>query len=486
MKTIYFIFALTVFFLTGCDSFIDLQNPTEITNTTFWKTSNDAEQGLAAVYSGLKQRFLYNDQGIKNMNMRGDDLVARRQNPNIYNPDLFINTPSNSFALNMWSQAYIVIYRANQVIDNVPEIVMDETRKAEIIAEAQFLRGLSYFILINNFYTLPLSLKSSPENDEMFPESASRETIWNQIVTDLNAAKKAVPESVEENNKGRATKFAAAAFLGKVYLYQEKYSDAIAEFEYILDNGNYSLLRDVNDNFSDKNENNEESIFEIQYHYFETSNQITGRAKHFAPPGIGYYVATPSDWIFSEFQKEKTIEGKLDPRMYATFIWNYEGASIYQQPFEQFFSDNLDYIAWKKYQNWDLSVSEANLGRSSINERIMRLSHVLLMYAECLNEIGETEKAIIPVQRIRNRANLKELDNTITQEQLRLEIRHQRALEFCFEGERWYDIVRWEIGEHVFSTNLDRPNYTKGKYDFFPIPQSELDANPNLEQTKDW
>lgn len=483
MKKIHILLLVIIIcFVVGCDNFLDLQDPTEITNTTFWKTATDAEQGLAATYAGLKQTFLFNSQGIKNMNMRGDDLVARKQNPNIFNPDLFINTPSNSFALGMWKNAYILIYRANQVLDNVPNIVMNESRKKELLGETKFLRALGYFILIRNFQTVPLVLTSTPKGEEMFPSLSSRDEVWEQIYQDLKDAKKDAPLNVDEDNMGRVTSIAAAAYLGKAYLYNKRYNESIIEFEHILTKGNYNLVTDVQDNFSDRNENNIESIFEIQYHYFETSYQTTGRAKHFAPPGVGYYVANPSAWIFQEFQKEKTIDGKLDPRMYATFIWNYEGAMIYQKPFTEYFATNLNYIAWKKYQNWDSSVADASLGRSSINERIMRLSHVLLMYGEALNEVGKTVKAIEPVDRLRERADLRNLPKGINQDDLREEIRHQRALEFCFEGERWYDIVRWNIGAQVFSEHLDRPNYVAVKFDYFPIPQGELDANPQLKQ----
>lgn len=487
MKKIYIpIFAMVICLFMGCDSFLELESPTEITNTTFWNDASDAEQGLAAAYAGLKQTFLYNSQGVKNMNMRGDDLVARKQNPNIFNPDLFINTPSNSFALGMWKNAYVLIYRANQVLDNVSGIDMDDARKSEILGEARFLRAIGYFILIRNFKSVPLVLNSAPQGDQLYPAISSRDKVWEQIYEDLKVAKEALPGNVDDNKLGRATSFAASAYLGKAYLYNKQYKDAIDEFEYILTEGNYQLVSDVNDNFSEKKENNEESIFEIQYHYFETSSQVTGRAKHFAPPGVGYYVANPSAWIFDEFQKEKTITGEIDPRMYATFIWNYEGAMIYQQPFKQYFADNLEYIAWKKYQNWDLSVADATLGRSAINERVMRLSHVLLMYAEALNEDGKTTEALGPINIIRNRVNLGDFPKEVNKESVRVEIRHQRALEFCFEGERWYDIVRWDIGDQVFSDNLSRPNYIQGKYDYFPIPQDELDANPYLEQNNLW
>ncbi|MFV0269429.1 MAG: RagB/SusD family nutrient uptake outer membrane protein, partial [Draconibacterium sp.] len=429
MKYSHLLLILLAVIFQGCTDFLELEDPTQITNTTFWKTESDAEKGLIAVYSGLKQTFLYNSQGIKNMNCRGDDVIARLQNPNIYNPDLFINTPSNTFASSMWKNAYILIYRANQVLDNVPGIEMEEKRKAEILGEAKALRGIAYFILATNFKEVPLALNSSPDDAGMYPALNTSSEVWDQIIRDFSEAKAVLNEQVENVDLGRMTKFAAAAFLGKAYLYNEEWAEAVDEFEYILTQGDFELIDDVNDNFSNKNENNKESIFEVQYEYFETSGQTSRRAKHFAPPGVGAYVATPSNWIFNEFQKEKTVDGDFDPRMYATFIWNYPGAEIYQQSFSTFFADDLDYIAWKKYQLCDLSVDEANLSRSDINERIMRLSHVLLMYAEALNESGSTELAYETINRIRQRANLSLLPDGLSQQEMREEIIHQRVLE---------------------------------------------------------
>lgn len=482
IKLFILIFSFT--FLMSCDKdFLSEQDPSQITNSTFWKTADDAEQGLTATYSALKQTFLWSSQGIKNMNSRGDDIIARLQNPQIYRPDLFSNDPSNTFARDMWKNAYVLIFRANQVIDNVQNIEMDETRKKEIILEAKFLRGVAYFTLARNFRQVPLILTSEPEN--LFPEKATREELWAQIEMDFGEAKE-LPTSYSPDMIGHATSWAARAYLGKAHLYQEEWQLAVDELKYIIDNGGFSLVSDIYDNWGAENENNSESIFEIQYIYSSVSSQHNQATIHLAPGGVGgYYVLSPSEWIFEEFQQEKTVDGKLDPRMYATFIWNYDGAEIYQTPFETFFAGETDYIAWKKFQLWDKSISEASLHQSEINFREMRYTNVLLMYAEAQNELGNIAEAKQAVDQIRMRANLSAIGD-ISQEELRDEIIHQRALEFHLEGERWYDIVRWGIGEEVFSSHLERPDYIPEKHDYFPIPQAELDANPNLTQNTGW
>lgn len=472
------------FIFCGCEDFLSEEDPSQVTNATFWKTKDDAEQGITAVYNGLKQNFLYGRQGIKSLNCRGDDIIARLQNAQIYSMDLFTNDASNTFARDLWKACYVIVFRANQVIESVPNIEMDNQRKNEIVLEAKFLRGFAYFMLAINFRQVPIVLEA--DSEDKYPAKASRESLWEQIYQDFTEAK-GLPKSYTADKMGHATTYAAAAYLGKSYLYNQQYEKAIKEFEYIIKSNQFNLVADVNDNWNSTNENNEESIFELQYMYSPTSDQVNGRAEHFSPAGVGgYYVATPSDWIFKEFQKEKTVDGDFDPRMYGTFIWNYEGATIYQLPFLEFFADDPTYIAWKKFQLWDKSVEEASLWRSEINERIMRYGHVLLMYAEVLNEMGKTQEAIEQVNKIRLRAKLSPLENNIVQSDLREEIRHQRALEFCFEGERWYDIVRWGIGEKVFNENLDRSSYTSEKHDYFPIPQEELDANPNLTQNEGW
>lgn len=468
----------------SCEEFLDEQDPTQITNATFWKNSNELEQGLIATYSAVKNTFLWSSQGSKNMNSRGDDMVARIQNPQIYKPDLFSNDPSNTFARDMWKDSYTLIFRANQVIDNSVDIEMDGQRKKEIILEAKFLRGLAYFVLAQNFKQAPLVLSSDPES--RFPEKATEEELWGQIEKEFKEAAQ-LPGNYPSDMVGHATKWAAKAFLAKSYLYRKKWQLAVDELKGIIDSGQFSLMPDVYENWNSENENNNESIFEIQYMYSTASNQINQRERHFAPAGVGgYFVMRPSEWIFKEFQKEKTVDGDFDLRMYATFIWNYPGAEIYQEPFSEFFADDPGYVAWKKFQLWDKSIAEASLHRSEINERIMRYSHVLLMYAEAQAELGNLPLSIHSVNDIRTRANLSSLqDGSMNKNEVLKEIMHQRTLEFHLEGERWYDIVRWGIGKEVFKNNLERPDYAE-KFDYFPIPQEELDANSNLTQNPEW
>lgn len=479
--TLFISFAL----ITGCDKdFLEESDPSQITNDTFWNTADDAEQGLIATYSALKQTFLWSSQGIKNMNSRGDDIVARLQNAQIYRPDLFTNDPANTFARDMWKEAYVLIFRANQVIDNVQLIEMEEDRKQDIILEAKFLRGIGYFTLAQNFRQVPLVLTS--ESEDLFPEKASREELWVQIEQDFTEARD-LPDSYPADMVGHATSWAARSYLGKAYLYQEKWQDAADELRSVVDSGNFTLMEDVYDNWGSENENNAESIFEIQYMYSSVSSQHNQATIHLAPGGVGgYYVLAPSEWIFEEFQEEKTVDGEFDPRMYETFIWNYEGAQIYQTPFEEFFAGELDYIAYKKFQLWDKSISEASLHQSEINFRVMRYSHVLLMLAEAENELGNTAAAVNAVNQIRSRADLESLNSSATQDDLKEDIMHQRALEFHIEGERWYDVVRWGIGDEVFTNNLERSDYSSERHDYFPIPQAEIDANPNLTQNAGW
>ncbi|KVV15624.1 RagB/SusD family nutrient uptake outer membrane protein [Flavobacterium sp. TAB 87] len=470
--------------LFSCESFLEEKDPNQITNATFWKNSDELEQGLTATYSALKQAFLWNSQGFKNMNSRGDDIVARIQNAQIYKPDLFLNDPSNTFARDMWKNAYILIYRANQVIDNSVAIEMDEKRKQEVVLEAKFLRGLAYFVLAQNFKEAPLVLSSVPET--RFPAKATEDELWGQIISDFKEAS-LLPASYAPNLAGHATKWSALSYLAKSYLYREQWQLAATELKGIIDSGQFALMPDVYDNWNSEKENNQESIFEIQYMYSTASNQVNDGDIHFAPAVVGgFYVLTPSEWIFREFQKEKTVDGDFDLRMYATFIWNYPGAEIYQEPFTKIFANAPNTVTWKKFQLWDKSLAEASLHRSEINERVMRYSHVLLMYAETQAELGNLPLSIKAINEIRNRANLSSLvEGSMNQNEILKEIMHQRALEFHLEGERWYDIVRWGIGKEVFTNNLKRPDYME-KFNYFPIPQEELDANKNLTQNVEW
>jgi starch-binding outer membrane protein, SusD/RagB family len=493
------------------EEFLDKPNPNQQTTATFWKTSDDAVKGVNAIYSSLLldgafMRFtpLINDT-------RADDAIGISPWPEISRMGNFSITNNALGPIIAWIAYYQGVFRANQVLENVPNIDMDQELKNRVLGQAYFLRGLNHFYLANFFGNIPI-IKSTPKvEQDYFVKQASQAEIWNEIYADFQKAKDLLPvsynsvEGPDRGNLGRATKGAAAGFLGKAYLFQKRYQDASKEFEFVMTLG-YSLVPNYRDNFTHLNENNSESLFEVQFSA-EVGGPILGwggepnpgwgkasaRAVTYGPSGFGFHDILPTRTLYNEFLQEKTVNGQDDPRMHATMFYNRPGMTVYGVPFEQQYGVGTERIFPRKYQNDGFKANEFDW-RSGINERLLRYADILLMQAECLNELGRTADAYPLIQQVRNRANLPSLLTTkpgLTQAQMRDQIAHERFLEFAFEGHRFNDIRRWGWLQDpaklawLKSRDSEFNGYIAGR-EFLPIPLEEVEVNKNLIQNPGW
>ncbi|RZK64300.1 MAG: RagB/SusD family nutrient uptake outer membrane protein, partial [Pedobacter sp.] len=266
-KYIYLLTAALIVF-GSCKRDFDEVNPNAPTIVSFWKTSDDAAKGINAVYStfyrtaSLYSRFMFY-HGI----LKSDEGYGSGGDGNLNNLMRFNQTDfNNGVTADTWSNLYVGVFRANQVIANVPGITMDETRKKAIIAEAKFLRALFYFNLTLYYGRPPLMLEPSQPKD--VPANATTEQAYAQVAKDLTEALIDLPVSYPATDLGRATKGAAYALLGKTYLQQRNYQQAADAFAYLITgagSSTYSLTPDYRDNFIISRENNSESVFEIQF-----------------------------------------------------------------------------------------------------------------------------------------------------------------------------------------------------------------------------
>ena len=190
---------------------------------------------------------------------------------------------------------------------------------------------------------------------------------------------------------------------------------------------------------------------------------------------------------------EKTLSNDFDPRMYATLIWDYPGATFYNKPFSAFKLVFGYSSIFKKYQNYMqdgeiAGASGASDYTSSNNERALRYDDVLLMLAEALTMQAKVTEAYPFVKLIRDRAQLTVLPAGLNQDQMMVEIRHQRMIEFARENQRYYDLKRWGLIKQELdnSDKVGKQFYTTPKHDLFPIPQSEINANSKMKQNLNW
>ncbi|BAV05417.1 Starch-binding associating with outer membrane [Filimonas lacunae] len=511
MKKIFCYISLALL-ASSCSKQLELDNPNVPTIAVYWRNANDAVAGTNAIYNSLIQDGTYMRMYPALNDGRGDDFYGDSPWGDLVQVGAFIIPSTSGPVAWVWGGHFQIIWRANQVLANVPGITMDEELKKRLLGQAYFLRGLAYFNLACMFKKVPVITTPPASSEEFFAPTAKEEVLWDQIVNDFKAAKERLPNTyagisgVDAGQLGRATRGGAAGMLGKAYLYRKNWQAAADEFQAIIGGtyGAYSLMANYRDNFKEINENNAESLFEVQFgqpdqvggtvmNYGGEPNanwkQVSSTGRTYAMDGYGYSDFLPSRWIYNEFKKEATTDGKSDPRLLAT-IASYEpgdnATTVYGNawPFAQ------TAIYPRKYTHDGLSwPGNDDQENSGINYRVLRYADVLLMHAEALNELTRTSEAYPFIQQVRNRAKLPDLATTkpgLSQGQMRDQIAHERALEFAIESIRINDIIRWgwlydatKLAELKTHDN-DFTTWKSGK-EYLPIPQAELDTNKYLE-----
>jgi len=521
MKNIYKILISAALLSTGCKkSELNIPNPNQATTEQFWLTASDAQQGVNAIYSTYHRIGFARWMHFMTI-IRADEGFSTSPAPWIRNYyDLFIYENYNDGLItSLWQDCYIGINRSNQVLDNVPNITMDNTTKGQLLAEAKFMRGLFYYTLGLHYGNVPILLHTSKPTD--YPPTSTQEQVYNQAAQDFTDAAAALPATYDANNKGRATKGAAYGLLGKVYMQQRKYQQAKDALQWLVEGpgaGIYNLVPNYRDNFIETSENNAESVFEFQNaanpidafdndagdgdpnHTPDKLNYGTSIPPFFAPRPIGFTDGQAGRWVVSEMLKENQSNGQRDPRIAATFL--YDSTDVRGPNFTQVYgqtwaslnysNDNTDPIGvatnrtvyWRKFL--DDATMNGEVFHSGNNYRYLRYADVLLMYAEALNGLNQTSLAYPYVDRVRQRAGLRTLTAAmpgLSQQQFLAQLKHERITELSGEGHRWEDLVRWgDLGPALASRDRAFANFVVGKNELLPIPQFDLDINPNLRQ----
>ncbi len=513
MKKICYLFAGLCLVSTGCDKKVNLTNPNKLTTADYWKTKEQAYAGSTAMYNALTVDGSYMRSFPGLTDSRGDDFKGDSPWLDLVLTGQFIIPSTSDPVFWIWREFYLVVNRANQVLHYVSaydESVLPAAEKQRILGQAYFLRGLAYYNLATSFKAVPVITDVIADQSDYFAPTATEEVLWNQIFSDFAAAEAALPVSydgvtgLDQGQKGRATKGAAAGMLGKSYLYRKDYAKAALQFEKFISgplNGVYSLMPDYRDNFRDVNENNAESLFEVQFTEgggsdinwccdpVGTWKQVQAISVTYGMEGAGFSDYLPTRWIYDEYKQEQTVAGKSDPRLLVT-IASYEPADNSTQAYGRAWFNPTTSIYPRKYTNDGVGNGKTFEGaaESGINYRILRYADILLMYGEVLNELGRTAEAYPFIQQVRTRANLPNLATVkpnMTQTQMRDQLAHERALEFAIEGQRINDLIRWgwfaDASKLALlkSHDADFNTYTPGN-EYLPIPQRELDLNKNL------
>ena len=545
---------------TGC---YDLERypSDQLSSGTFWKTQSQADMAMMGTYS-IMQRF--NVFGIQPaMDNLGGIGLAR----GVYGYQPFVTGTydvTNSYVSGKWSNLYEGIARCNIALQNLDQVEMSDALKAQYKGEAHFLRGLYYFSLLDFFGGVPIYDESTilaTEYSEMKKPRSSADEVRKFVLDDFEAAFQTLPEAWDDANTGRATKYAALAFKGKVYLYNKQYTEAKKCFEDLIETHKYELYPDYAGLFVPGGDESSEMIFAIQ--------NMGGVGTDYGMP-LCFYMGTrasfgscwnnvmasvsfvdsyeykdgrPFNWdeLFPGFStsndKKKevfnsTFSGSTltkypdakpqllamydqrDPRMKASIIlpytqylgWysNAPAMHEYVLPTQGRTAGsgyiktdgNFDTYLWRKFVpegNMDGQIN--NREDTPINFPLMRYADVLLMLAECKNELNDQEGAVALINEVRNRPTVEmpALNSgpaylaANTKEEVFQRIRHERAVELAAEGHSFSDMKRWGLLNELNGRNechiTGKVIYTRVVTDrdyLWPIPSAEIEKNPAL------
>lgn len=503
--------------LGGCmDNGLDIINPNERTLESFWQTPQDAIDGGNALY------FIPYSRGLWGRNRywmwaRTDAYMSRSPAGNIQNAVRGIITDYNytGFLSGIWEDPYVGIFRANTILAKVGQMEadgkIDSALKTRIFAETKFLRGLFYFHQTLLFGDCPLITETI---DALYKPTWNTEAeILAQVVKDATEAAADLPWTWSGADKGRATKGAALALAAEAYMMQKKWSEAATALQQIVDSNQYQLLPVYADLWRiPSGEQSAESLFEVAFG--DIDQQSAGVRGNINPrliapssgtgSSVGFNDIQPNDWAFGLFFEGpgNSYPNNPDPRLDATIFWNKPGGmDVFGIPFAQRYATtgpgggpgfrdtdlNHTYF-WKKGQEYWLTrlTNFAN----PINYKIYRLGTIYTMLAEARAELGQLDAARNAVNVVRARAGAQPMPAGLSADSVKGFVNHEDLRENMWEG---HHRLRFLKSHGLFNkAYLSQMNpfhaqlFDDVKNQYIPIPNVEMDRNPNAVQNTGW
>ncbi|MCD7978479.1 MAG: RagB/SusD family nutrient uptake outer membrane protein [Tannerellaceae bacterium] len=493
-RSIIYISALffTLFISVSC-SFLD-ENPVDrLVEGNFYSNEKDAQAAVDATYNQLND--LYHRLMYMLCELPTDNMKNGLGMPNAYLQDLeyLRHNSQNTFVKDMWKHSYAGISKANTAIIKIPEIHMDATVQARLLGEVKFLRGLYYFNLVRFFGDVPLITNLETIGDALIPRTPLAE-VYEQIIEDITFAINNLPFRSEYASwdAGRVNKGAAKILLGKIYLTRKEFQKAADTLAEVVENESvygFGLHAHYRNNWLRETEAGMEAVLYIEYAgppYLTNGEMAMAGPKYSIPESLGISglneADIPTQELYDQFDDKDTRK-----------------AVNFKTEFQHFTTGEIIRSSIPlSGKFWVEGVESADL--CDVNMHIIRYADAILMYAEALNEIGESSKALTQLNRIRERAFGDHTGNyqLMSQDEFRKVILHERRLEFPHEGHRWFDLVRTgtfveRMKEHsAYEAKVAESNKTelaanlKEHMVLMPIPQSEIDLNPQLTQNPGW
>jgi len=505
-KTILF---LSVFSLFGCKK--DLLNKTpkdRLSPSTFFQNETQCKMALIGIYNALQpnatpshfyQYDYMSDNGYCQDSWQGSREVGE-----------WLTNSSSWAPYAKWTQDYTIIARANEFLQDISAATVGDDVKAQMSAEAKFLRGYAYTDLTTYFGDVALITKVLELSDAYVSRTAKSDVLT-QIIADFTDAAAALPDSYSGSDVGRATKGAALAYKAKALLYNKKWADAAQAAQDVIDLKVYDLYSDYAGLFSEAHEDNIEVIFDIQYIPTTQSQPWPTAALSLSSwPTANvtadlinsYYMTNglPITNAASGYVAQDPFKNR-DPRLAASVVL----------PGSQFgsatFIPALDQVPCGARPRKYASIGIADVNNNSLNTILMRYADIYLMRAEALIESGSTDQEIYTlIDKVRARVNMPTVESVegagLSQDQLRAVLRHERRVEFYNEGTRYADMLRWQDVSLVHDVygydksllsnpaspatwtfsqiKMETRSFDATKGWLWPIPQADIDINKKL------
>ncbi|WP_246454582.1 RagB/SusD family nutrient uptake outer membrane protein [Hyunsoonleella aquatilis] len=501
MKKLKYVLLLLIFAIPSCDDFVEVE-PAGDTDESFFSTEQQYEDALVGAYDLLQATFWNVLTGV----VASDDFIAGGDSftidqPTLQNVNYLTQTPSDNNQLrDIWTLMYAGLNRTNFLLENKDKL--DFAGKEEIIAQGYFLRAYYTFELAKFFGNVPMKVEERggvsrivdarvvPGDQFAMERTTSVSAIYGLIQEDLKEAIAGLPAT--QDLPFRATRSAAQALLGKVYLYDGKFTEAATVLNQVISSGQYSLTTgdDFLNMFTTAGENGPESVFEIQYTNVEGAGwdclacsegsyfvQFNGPRSPFDDPvyASGWGFNLPTQQLYdlydaNDMRRDITIFDLRELR---------DSGGNYSAPREDTGFYNHKYMPRKSDKSGNASTAELV---HKNNYRAIRYADVLLMAAEAEAQSGGSN-AENYLNQVRARAyGNNSMDYTSGEGPLIDAIYEERRKELAGEGHRFFDLVRTGRAKAAFDEyNATKPegfveiNFETGKHELFPIPLIELE-----------
>jgi hypothetical protein len=433
----------------SCKKFIDLKPISSATEETFYTNEKALQAGIIAAYDALQNSGMYGSSMLTLAEVRADNVNDNNPGANggvSYQIESFSETSSSSILADCWLATYRTIYRCNIILDHADKINMDGTIKNQIKGQALFIRSLCYFNLIRLWGKVPLITTVQSTEQARMNKRAEIADINAQMIVDLNFAKDNLPPSWPDAQHGKAVSYAAAALLGKIYLYQKQYGLAANTLKPIVDVINsktvLSLVPQPN-TFPGALKTSKDIIFAVQYLLGGVGESVN-QNNRYRNQDNNFMIVIPQS-LFDNADNRRAL------------------------------------VAQTSNGSRPLKFNSPQVNNETSGDfPIIRCAEVMLLYAEALNGSlpAPNVSALNALNAVRLNAGIEALSliSVPTKDDFQNAIYTERRLELALECDRWFDILRTGQMPVIYPlVSLNRMLY--------PVPQAEID---NITDRAGW